>query len=637
MSLNYNFLFLRRSSFAGGVVEPVCNHHQTRDLLNSARRRRSTPPQPPQMEETEEKKKTEKGIAMDACEATRIVMSRVQSLDPENAAKIMGYILIQDDGDKEMIRLALGHEALLLSRVEQLRARLGLPPAKPSSPVAPNGPFPPRVAIPNVSYAAALNGEVNGNQLSFVDDSVVDPIMSPSGGSDSLIFSYGEDSPSPQPHPFHRRSCSVNDAVFLSNLEEGGGFGWRPCMYFARGFCKNGSSCKFLHGENGGEVVEEGSPSSAASGFDEFMRIKAMQQHRLAAMPSRGHHHSFPYSKSVNILNDNQRCGPRNGLSQMGLGAGFSSCSRQIYLTFPADSTFKEEDVSSYFGLFGPVQDVRIPYQPKRMFGFVTFVYPETVKLILAKGNPHYVCDSRVLVKPYKEKGKIPEKKQFQQQYDHLERGEYSTSLSPSGIDSRELFDVPIGSRMLFNTQDMMLRRQLEQEAEIQHALELQTRRMNNLQLVENPQLSHGFLPSLFTGVPISSPRQQQLLMSQNFLDATTQDGLQELDGGLVASKSPAFADDDDKLGAEETESSIITYILNSKKHQHVNDDDSYPPESLEHILPENLLSSPKKSATEQQSAFSVAASNNITVTNKLPNSSPHRMASLFYSETASH
>ena len=44
------------------------------------------------------------------------------------------------------------------------------------------------------------------------------------------------------------------------------------------------------------------------------------------------------------------------------------------------------------------------------MFGFVTFVYPDTVKMILAKGNPHFVCDSRVLVKPYKEKGKIPDK-----------------------------------------------------------------------------------------------------------------------------------------------------------------------------------------------------------------------------------
>lgn len=60
--------------------------------------------------------------------------------------------------------------------------------------------------------------------------------------------------------------------------------------------------------------------------------------------------------------------------------------------------------------IYGPVQDVRIPYQQKRMFGFVTFAYPETVKLILSKGNPHFVCDARVLVKPYKEKGKVPDK-----------------------------------------------------------------------------------------------------------------------------------------------------------------------------------------------------------------------------------
>jgi hypothetical protein len=60
--------------------------------------------------------------------------------------------------------------------------------------------------------------------------------------------------------------------------------------------------------------------------------------------------------------------------------------------------------------MFGPVQDVRIPYQQKRMFGFVTFVYAETVKIILSKGNPHFVCDARVLVKPYKEKGKVPDR-----------------------------------------------------------------------------------------------------------------------------------------------------------------------------------------------------------------------------------
>lgn len=39
----------------------------------------------------------------------------------------------------------------------------------------------------------------------------------------------------------------------------------------------------------------------------------------------------------------------RNEFSPLGLVAGANSSSRQIYLTFPADSTFKEDDVSNYF------------------------------------------------------------------------------------------------------------------------------------------------------------------------------------------------------------------------------------------------------------------------------------------------
>lgn len=42
------------------------------------------------------------------------------------------------------------------------------------------------------------------------------------------------------------------------------------------------------------------------------------------------------------------RCRPeRSDFSAMGLGVNPGS--RQIYLTFPADSTFREEDVSNYF------------------------------------------------------------------------------------------------------------------------------------------------------------------------------------------------------------------------------------------------------------------------------------------------
>ncbi|KAL2239952.1 UNVERIFIED_CONTAM: Zinc finger CCCH domain-containing protein 55 [Sesamum indicum] len=580
---------------------------------------------------------------MDAYEATKLVMTRIQSLDPENATRIMGYILIQDRGEEEMIRLAFGPESLLLSLINQAKAYLGLPSNTPSpkpltplaSPISPNSPFPqtsPRILIPNnngfhlgnpsstsyprnsprpVSYAAVLNGSttcsnsdssngpgspslhfyggndfgdefLNGggpvqrqvqDQLPFLDDSVVDPIMSPSGRSDSLMFPYGEDLnsiPSPHPHPFHRGDCSVNDAAFLSNLEEvgggGSGFGWRPCMYFARGFCKNGSSCKFLHSDiGGGEAIEVGSPSSM---FDEFLRMKALQQQqqqqRFALMSPRGHH-PFPYNKRMSFLNENLR----HDYSSMGLAAGASPSSRQIYLTFPADSTFKEEDVSSYF------------------------------------------------------------RKQLQQQHQHLERGEYSPCLSPSGIDSRELFDLPIGSRMFLSTQEM-LRRRLEQET-----FELQSRRMMSLQLMElrNQHHNNHFLPGLPAGVPVSSPRSSELLMSQNFIassDATNQDSVQA---------------DNEKLLLEETKKSTTTSnITDGNWHQNVDDDDSYlPKSSLEHILPDNLFASPTKLAAERRTIFShasteavdtttpVTSSNNTPV---LTSSSPPSKASTPFSRT---
>ncbi|KAG0496944.1 hypothetical protein HPP92_001635 [Vanilla planifolia] len=126
------------------------------------------------------------------------------------------------------------------------------------------------------------------------------------------------------------------------------------------------------------------------------------------------------------------------------------------------------------------------------MFGFVTFVYPETVKLILAKGNPHFVCDARVLVKPYKEKGKVPDK------YRKLQgdRVDFSCCSSPSVLDSRHHYDLQqIGARMLYrgSNQDAVLRRKLEEQQELQQAIELQSRRFMGLQLLNlniNPPAS---------------------------------------------------------------------------------------------------------------------------------------------------
>ncbi|KAJ8551341.1 hypothetical protein K7X08_000711 [Anisodus acutangulus] len=630
---------------------------------------------------------------MDAYEATKIVLSRIQNLDPENASKIMGYILIQDQGDKEMIRLAFGPETHLISLINQAKSLLGLSsnissaitprimipnnavgvgfPSSPctspwstsgSPPVFSRSPRPPPSSSSSLSYAAVVNGSNNNNDdLSFLDES----IMSPSGKSDSLVYPYGNC----EETPHHRRSCSVND-VFLddgsNSSVSGGGFGgWKPCMYYARGFCKNGNSCKFMHSDDGSAIVV-GSPNNKVDSFEDFLRMKAIQQQQqqqrfaAASLMASGahHHHPVAYNKCINILNDNQRsaaaaafmmgeefhkfgrCRPdRNDFSAMALGGISNSSSRQIYLTFPADSTFKEEDVSNYFSMYGPVQDVRIPYQQKRMFGFVTFVYPETVKLILAKGNPHFVCDSRVLVKPYKEKGKVADKKQLQQQHS-LDRGELSTCLSPSGLESREPYDLPFGGpRMFYNSHEMMLRRKIEQEAELQQAIELQGRRLMNLQLLDlkNQHRNDPFPPSLSPG--FHSQNSQNLIPAPNGID---QEIPAESNDTHEATKSLPDAADE-KVPQEMLPSDIGNE--SGSKEQNTNIEDSNLNESLEHILPDNLFASPTKSAAEHQAAFSTdsaeagvsspitsaISSNNIPMLPQTPNLNMASLKSCYF------
>lgn len=458
-------------------------------------------------------------LNMDSYEATRVVFSRIQKLDPENASKIMGLLLIQDHGEKEMIRLAFGPESLVHAVILKAKKELGISstPSTPSSPSPFNNPLslsrqnssssassrflngvnlPSPLSIPNPSSgiaswannssfsdfhghedlispisAATPNGVSNSNstmnssaapfygggeidlvtdfhlqdQLSFLNEGSdlyypqPDLASSPNGsGGDAMYFpSYGGG-------VHHRRSCSVSD-ICLGSEDPSGGFGWKPCLYYARGYCKNGTSCRFLHhggladADGGAAMVGSPNKMEMMEQCHELLRSKSAQQQRLAAASQLMASANFPYSpgtanKCVNFLlhqqqplqNDSPRASAlmmgeeiqkfgrsrldRNDFMMNGGMGMVNPGSRQIYLTFPADSTFREEDVSNYFSIYGPVQDVRIPYQQKRMFGFVTFVYPETVKLILAKGNPHFVCDARVLVKPYKEKGKVPDK-----------------------------------------------------------------------------------------------------------------------------------------------------------------------------------------------------------------------------------
>ncbi|XP_059311666.1 zinc finger CCCH domain-containing protein 53-like isoform X1 [Lycium ferocissimum] len=640
---------------------------------------------------------------MDAYEATKIVFQRIQNLDPENAPKIMGILLIQDNGEKEMIRLAFGPEALLHSVILKARKELGLSSNSPSTPSTPSSPSPfggsvcfsrqnssssatsgrilgglnlpsplsitsnnhsstvsaswsttpsfsdfqeadlvsPSASMKNSTMNSSAppfycsSGEVDlidefqlQEQLSFLNDGSPtlgpknpdvyypqqqqqqDLASSPSG--DSMLFSsynWGGGGVNGLPH---RRSCSVSDICLGPDDPSG----WKPCLYFARGYCKNGSSCRFLHGAGPGEEVGSPSKFEMMEHCQELLRSKSAQQQRLAAATASQLMASsnFPLSpmaanKCINFLQQQQlqsaESSPRaaaalmmgddmhklsrnrfeRGDFGMNGGAGIANPgSRQIYLTFPADSTFKEEDVSNYFSTYGPVQDVRIPYQQKRMFGFVTFVYPETVKTILAKGNPHFVCDARVLVKPYKEKGKVPEKfrKQHQQQ---MERGEFTGCGSPTGLESNDPFDLQLGARMFYNSQDAMWRRKLEEQADLQQAIELQSRRLMNLQLLDVKRSTHHRALSL--GAVIPSPPHSPGFFNQNMVRSTDFSSREE---NGFAPKMTNFA----AVSAEQTNGNLTAKDENSNGKESSKEEANDFQENLEHNLPDSPFASPK-------------------------------------------
>lgn len=181
---------------------------------------------------------------MDSYEATRMVFSRIQNLDPENASKIIGYLLLQDHGDKEMIRLAFGPEALIHSLIFKAKTHLGLPPPSP--------PF---------SYAGVVNGGTKSLHGVAGDDNggFVDDFQFQDHVSDYLARGGGGYADS----SLHRRSLSVPGLCFT-------GEDLKPCLYFARGFCKNGSKCKFIHGDHCAENELEH--------CQELLRSKSFQQ-----------------------------------------------------------------------------------------------------------------------------------------------------------------------------------------------------------------------------------------------------------------------------------------------------------------------------------------------------------------------
>uniref|UniRef100_A0A5B7C8Q2 Zinc finger CCCH domain-containing protein 18 n=1 Tax=Davidia involucrata TaxID=16924 RepID=A0A5B7C8Q2_DAVIN len=509
---------------------------------------------------------------MDFSESTKVVYNRIQKLEPENVSKIIGYLLLQDHGEREMIRLAFSPDNLIHSLINKAKTDLGLsskpavsaPISLPQANPAPVSdlplqftPFSPatlRAANPYWDSQIPVDQQPVHN-LEFVPPAYSDSLADDYRLHNQLQFLSLEDQLDSVNSDFSSNYYYPEPAFGPRNSRRSPSlpeFPVKVCHYFSKGFCKHGNNCRYFHGHpmpesfsqisnpNSNELANEdhvispdslekieleltellksrrGFPVSIASlpmmYYDKYGRtlqaegyLTESQRHGkagysltklLARLKSSIRLIDRPHGQhSVILAEDIPKYMEYNG--ERNEHGGIVDSSRQIYLTFPAESTFTEQDVSNYFNKFGPVQDVRIPCQQKRMFGFVTFVLAETVKQILMKGNPHFVCGARVLVKPYREKSRLVDRK-------YTEKIQHPMFYDSHFLDAEsELYSMP---RVCDNSR--ILRKQLMEEHK--QALELERRRLLELQLAPKTMNHYPYFGCSMDDLKLSEVRAEQ-------------------------------------------------------------------------------------------------------------------------------
>ncbi|KAF8391659.1 hypothetical protein HHK36_023966 [Tetracentron sinense] len=542
---------------------------------------------------------------MDFSDSTRAIFKRIKKLEPENASKIIGYILLHDDGERNMIRLAFGPDNLIYALINKAKSDLGLS-SKPvvSTPIS----SPANFQVANPYWDPQVTAEQQPVQnKNFILPAYLDSISDDYGIQGQFLNLQGQSEPvNPMGSDFSSNqyyselaldSLMARTNQRSSSLTE---FPVKVCHYFNKGFCKHGSNCRYFHGQphpesfrdesfNEDHVFLPGSLEKLEVELTELLKSRRGFPVSMASLPSIYYAKYGRTLQAEEYLRETQRHGKagysltkllarlKNSIclidrphgqhslvlaedaprymeyrSERSDPGGIVTGSRQIYLTFPAESTFAEEDVSKYFQNFGPVQDVRIPCQQKRMFGFVTFVYPETVKIILTKGNPHFVCGARVLVKPYREKSGLVDRK-------------YSEKIEPKMYypSHYQEMDPELLSMLRFCDNSRLLRKQLVNEHE--QAIELERLRLSELQLAPKPLIHQPYFDYSMDELKLSQACADRMFPSADHFNSLPDVlNISSTSGDKARHKSTNFIDQESSLGINLPDSPFASPIASS-------------------------------------------------------------------------
>jgi hypothetical protein len=206
---------------------------------------------------------------MDFSEYTRIVFNKIKILEPENATKIIGYLLLQDRGDQDIVRLALGPDQLIHEVIFKAKAELQQLAAKSApSPISPlmNPVFNPFSNVSSRPFSSATTAF--GVTPPYWDPQLASKHSSdfiPSVCSDSIADLHNQTQLLSLEDPIEAANSGLSgfsNEYFYPDATVGNfsarasrRFSILPelprktCHYFNKGFCKHGSSCRYYHGQ----------------------------------------------------------------------------------------------------------------------------------------------------------------------------------------------------------------------------------------------------------------------------------------------------------------------------------------------------------------------------------------------------
>ncbi|KAG0489086.1 hypothetical protein HPP92_007897 [Vanilla planifolia] len=367
---------------------------------------------------------------MDFSDLTKLIVTRIQKLEPDNVIKILGCIFLKEPSEQEMMQLAFGPEQVILSKIDEAKAVLGM-----------SSPDDIAVSSQHQSISNASNQYTAFSQSSHLfpspatfhvpcqywdshlasehHSSLHNLEFSPSTYPDSIFEDYSLRSQGPffnleeQIDPASPVGIlNYQDSSFSGNLPLRSArrspslpeFPIKTCHYYSKGYCKHGATCRYFHGNtfsdghsqalspNLNELPSEehgyssGSLEKLEVEISELLRSQRGTAVSIASLPMLYYEKYGKNLQGKGYLTESQRQG-KSGLNLTKLLARLknsirlidrphgqhsvvlaedapkymecrnersepgetATSSQQIYLTFPAESTFTEDDVSNYF------------------------------------------------------------------------------------------------------------------------------------------------------------------------------------------------------------------------------------------------------------------------------------------------